>query len=301
MHVFLQIALPILGLVLPLSADAGDYTGDFQRLKKSVPPEKMEQHLAEWRKREPTNPDAFILSANWFFEQASSGLNISAKSAAPGDLVIADPKSRQAVGSIAMAQSFDPVKTNQAADFLRQALQRWPQRFDLHCGLAHMMQESKQWEPELAALRAAASAVKEYGTNLRWCHGEAIPPPVASFVVLKFHSFALHQYEQETPATDAHFGEIARLMVEAAPGQAESYNDLAISFGLTKDYAHMQEALEQGVKIAPKDWLVWLNLGDNSLRLGLIPRARECFGAVLKGKADEASKEAARKALQNLK
>lgn len=217
----------------PLSAS--DYVGDFERLKADVPAKKMESHLADWRKREADNPDAWILSANWFFEQASA-VTISTKKPEAGDLALVDPKTGETKGSIGTGE-FDAVMTNHAAGFLREAITRWPNRLDLHCGLAHMMQESGQWEAEMAALRALAQAARTHAGKLRWCHDEALEVSDQEFLAKQLHSSALVQFRKETAEGDTHFREIAQLIIEACPGQAQGHNDLAVFHGLSQNWA----------------------------------------------------------------
>ena len=51
-------------LMFAATLGAGDYKKDFADLKAKVAKEKMDAHLADWRAREPENPDAWIHSSN---------------------------------------------------------------------------------------------------------------------------------------------------------------------------------------------------------------------------------------------
>ena len=279
-----------------VAKDPSTYSADYAGLKKKVSPEKMEDYLAEWRKREPGNPDSYILSANWYFEQAMNVVSITTKPPEGKDFGLRDQKGNVA-GSISSGSA---AGANQAAEFLRAALERWPERFDIHCGVAHMMQETSQWDAEIAALRNAAAAVKSSGEKLRWCHADKIAPPLDEFVASKFHSFALRQYEREDEDGMKRMQAIAELLVEVAPNRPEGYNDLAAVKGTSQDWAGMQALLEKAVAVAPQDGLVWLNLGDNSVRLGRTDRAREAYRHVLKITKDKDSRRAAQDALREL-
>jgi tetratricopeptide (TPR) repeat protein len=276
-----------------VAKEPSNYQADYAALKKKVPAEKMEAHLAEWRQREPGNPDAYILSANWYFERAMNSVNITTKPPEGKDFELRDSKGKVA-GSISAGS---PTAANQAADFLRTALEHWPERFDIHCGLAHMMQETSQWDAEIAALRNAATAVKEHRDKLRWCHAEKIAPPVDQFVAEKLHSFAARQYERENDDGIKRMQTIAELLVEVAPNRPEGYNDLAVVKGVSEDWPGMQELLEKAVAIAPQDALVWINLGDNSIRLGRTKRAEEAYQHVLKTTKNNDYQHAARDGL----
>ena len=281
---------------MAVAKEPSTYSADYTRLKKKVAAEKMEDYLEEWRKREPGNPDSYILSANWYFEQTMNVISLTTKPPAGKDFGLRDQKGN-VVGSVSSGSA---EGANQAAEFLRAALQRWPERFDIHCGVAHMMQETSQWDAEMDALRNAAAAVKASGGKLRWCHADQIAPPLDEFVASKFHSFALRQYERENEDGMKRMQAIAELLVEVAPNRPEGYNDLAAVKGTSEDWAGMQALLEKAVAVAPRDGLVWLNLGDNSVRLGRTDRAREAYRHVLKITKDKDSRRAAQDALREL-
>ena len=293
----MRLLLSFLLLTLAVVAkEPSTYRSDYAELKKKVSADKMEKHLAEWREREPGNPDAYVLSANWYFEQAMSAVNVTTKPPEGKDFEIRD-KAGNVAGSVSFGSA---AGANQAGDFLRAALERWPERFDIHCGLAHMMQETSQWDAEIAALRNAAAAVKEHRKDLRWCHAERVQAPTEQFVAEKFHSFALRQYERENEDGIQRMQTIAQLLVEVAPNCPEGFNDLAIVKGVAKDWAGMQELLEKAAAVAPRDDLVWLNLGDNSLRLDRKERAAAAYRHVLKITKNKEYQRAAREGLEKL-
>src|SRR5688572_12413860 len=63
-------ALLVAAFLAAATLHASDYVKDYADLKGKVGEGSMEKHLSDWRKREPDNPDALILSANWELEQA---------------------------------------------------------------------------------------------------------------------------------------------------------------------------------------------------------------------------------------
>jgi tetratricopeptide (TPR) repeat protein len=266
---------------------ADDYRAAYAKLKEQVPDDKMEALLEHWREADPDNPDAWILSANWFFEKAQSeNVSVTTKTAQKGDFVVTDPKTGKAVGSISSEVAFDPKRISAATGFLRAALERWPHRVDIRCGLAHMLETTHAWDEEFEVLRALAEAPGKYPGRLRWCYDEPLDAPESDFIAEKLHSYALHQFQRETPETDEHFHQVAKLIAEAFPNVAYGHNDLAVFHGLTKNWAAAQAPLETAAKVAPKDALVWSNLGDNCARLGDFKRAREAYGKVIELDAD---------------
>src|SRR5262249_15718497 len=116
----------------------------------------------------------------------------------------------------------------------------------------------------------------------------------------KLHSFARQQFELETKASDQRFFEIAQMTVRACPKSAKGYNDVAVYNGLTKNWKAAQPALEKGVEVAPGDALVWLNLGDNCVRLGKTDAARKAYQQVVELKTDDRLIKAALEKLEEL-
>jgi tetratricopeptide (TPR) repeat protein len=121
------------------------------------------------------------------------------------------------------------------------------------------------------------------------------------FVAQTFHDFAQRQYELETKDGIQRMQTIAELLVEIAPKRPQGYNDLAAVKVTTEDWAGVQELLEKAVAIAPQDEIVWLNLGDNSIRLGRIAKAGEAYRHVLKTTKNKDYRRAAREGLEKLK
>ena len=270
-------------LAAPAAAES-NYREDFARLKREVPQEKMEAHLAAWRKREAENPDAWILSANWYFEQAHA-VTISTNPAGKGGIAVTDPKTGQEVGSIGES-AIDPARANKAVEMLSAAVKRFPKRLDIHCGLAHLLQECGRAKEEVGVLRRMVTQYQATPEQLRWCHGEPLSEPPERFVAAKLHTFALAQYHQETREGNLRFCEIAKLATDACPTVAKLWNDRAICASLHNDFKAVQGYLDKAAALAPTDALVLVNLGDNSLRLGLKKKARDCFARVIELNSD---------------
>ena len=268
---------------------AGEYQKDFADLKAKVPKEKMDAHLADWRTREPENPDAWILSSNWTLEQAD-GVEMRGKNGKKlpegdykmemqGERIIIVGKDGKPLGEMISAMNPDGVR--KAAGFLGEALKKWPHRADIHCGLATIFARDGFWKEHVETLRAFAKSAHEQAGKLRWCHDRALDEAEEEFVAGQLHSFAMRQYEKETPEGDRQLLEIGKLLVETCPKSVKGYNDVAIAYVLAKDWKAAQTVFEKAAEIAPDDSIVWMNLGDNSARLGNKPAARKAYERVL--------------------
>jgi tetratricopeptide (TPR) repeat protein len=280
-------------------ARASSYDDDMAALRKKYPADKLEQVLKEWREKDPGNPDAWILSASYYFNRGAQELSISTKPATEGDIVLKDAKSNKPAGSISFGRPRTLGEVDQAVELLRTAMKRWPDRLDIPFGLAYMFQETGQWEGEREAIEAGLKLAASGGA-VHWCHGEDLPEPLESFLADSLHDYAAPQYRANTPAGLQHLREIAELAVKACPHQAKGYNDLAITYCVDQDWKGAQPFLEKAAEVDPKDGLVWMNLGDNFKRLGEPKRALETYQHVLKYSDDEEMKAGARQAIREL-
>jgi len=142
-----------------------DYATRFAELKKQKDAgAQIDALLDEWRAKQPDSPEAWITSANYYFN-LSVGPNISTKPPEKGDFTLSDKKNGKATGSI----SFKPnvVKTSRrAADLLEEAVRKFPDRLDIWCGLSWTYQESGDFDNELVDdqrfLKIAILATEEY-------------------------------------------------------------------------------------------------------------------------------------------
>ena len=215
-------------LMFAATLGAGDYKKDFADLKAKVAKEKMDAHLADWRAREPENPDAWIHSSNWTLEQAD-GVEMRGKNGKilpegdyktemQGDRIFIIGKDGKPVGE--MVSAVNPEGVRRAAGFLGEALKKWPHRADIHCGLATICQRDGFWKEHVEALRGFSKSSREQAGKLRWCHDEALAQAEDEFVAGQLHSFAMRQYERENPEGDRLLLEIGKLLVETCPIEA---------------------------------------------------------------------------------
>lgn len=304
MKALLAAAL-LMAATLSLHAAPSTYQQDYADLKAKVGKEHLEQHLTDWRKREPDNPDAWILSANWALEQAD-GISVKSNKGSQlpegnytlelrGEKIVVLDRKGKPVGGIVP----DPaqVGTVKAAFYISEGLKKWPHRADMHCGLATVYARGAMWNEHVAALRAMVDAARTQKGKLRWCHNESLEEPEDVFLADKLHDFARQQFDLETKASDQRFFEIAQITVRACPNSPKGYNDIAIYHGLSKNWKAAQPVLEKASKVAPDDALVWLNYADNSQRLSKPDLARKAYQHVVELDSDPALVKAAREKL----
>src|SRR5207247_517278 len=124
------------------AASGQEYADRYRQLLNQHAERQIEPLLTEWRQKEPDNPDAWITSANYYFNQRQ--VMLSAKKAGPGDFKLTDKKTGKETGSI----SFEQTKENEkrAADLLQEATAKFPDGLGIWCGLAFIYQEGGDFD-----------------------------------------------------------------------------------------------------------------------------------------------------------
>src|SRR6267378_6327959 len=136
-------------LVYVGAKSATAYSARYDQLKDQHAEAQIEPLLTEWREKAPDDPDAWITSANYYFNQRQTV--VSTKKPGPGDFKLTDKKTGKQAGSISFEQDKGNVK--RAADLLQEATTKFPDRLGIWCGLAFIYQESGDFDNELSTLQ----------------------------------------------------------------------------------------------------------------------------------------------------
>jgi tetratricopeptide (TPR) repeat protein len=277
-----------------------DYATRFAELKgQKDAGARIDALLDEWRAQKPNDPDAWITSANYYFNQ-SVGPTISTKQPDKGDYGLTNKKTGKAAGSI----SFKPgvaQTPRQATDLLQEAITKFPDRLDIWCGLAFIDQESGDFDGEVSTLRKMVAYARDHPADLKWLKGEKLPASPDQFIPDKLHSYALYYEKKENPEDDKRFMQIATFSTEQFPNHPYAFNDVAMYYSLQNDNAKTREWLEKANKIDPSDTLVMTNLGYVCAKLGDTAAARKWYEAVIKAEPNGEHTERAKEALRKLK
>jgi hypothetical protein len=146
------------------TASGQEYARRYRQLLDQHADSQIEPLLTEWREKAPDDPDAWITSANYYFNQRQA--NISTKKAGPGDITLTDKKTGKQAGSISFEQ--DQTNMKRAADLLKEATTKFPDHLDIWCGLAFMYQESGDFDNELSTLKKMVAYAREHPAQLKW-------------------------------------------------------------------------------------------------------------------------------------
>jgi len=291
----LEKVLKTLVYVEPKSAIASgnDYAARYDQLKDQHAEAEIEPLLTEWREKAPDDPDAWITSANYYFNQRQT--NISTKKPGPGDIRLTDKK-----GKLAGSISFEQDKSNmtRAADLLQEATTKFPDRFDIWCGLAFIYQETGDFDNELATLKKMVAYAREHPAQVKW-EGEPLKEPADKFVPEKLHEYGLYYENKENAEDDKRWFQISTLATQQYPNHAEGFNDAAGYYADLGEWQKARESLEKARQIDPKSVGALINLGNVSVKMKDFTSARKYFEEALKldsnGEYAQEAKEALRK------
>ena len=290
----------LLLLVSLARSQAEDYAARLKELQtQKAPDAQIDSLLDEWRAKQPNDPEAWITSANYYFNQ-SVGPMISTKKPEKGDFGLTNKKTGKQSGSI----SFKPgiaQTSRQASDLLAEATGKFPDRLDIWCGLTWMYQERGDFNNEMATLEKMVAYAREHPEGLKWLKGEPIDEPADKFVPEKLHSYAMYYEKKDTPEDDERFLNIAMFSADRYPKHPYAFNDVALYYSNTRDKKKTREWLEKAHQVDPKDGLIMFNLGRISAEAGDKAAARKWYEESIKADPEGDHAEPAKEALKKLK
>jgi tetratricopeptide (TPR) repeat protein len=292
----LEKVLKTLVYVEPKSevASGQEYARRYRQLLDQHAEAKIEPLLTEWREKAPDDPDAWITSANYYFNQRQARLEM--KSPSPGDITLTDKRTGK-VGSISFEQDKPGMK--RAADLLQEATTKFPDHLDIWCGLAFMYQESGDFESELSTLRKMVAYAREHPTQLKWLKGAPLDEPADKFIPEKLHEYGQYYEKKENAEDDKRWFQISSFATEQYPNYAEGFNDVAGYYVDIGEWQKAREQLEKARQINPKSVGALMNLGKVSVEMKDFSGARKYFDEALKldpnGEYAKEAKEALRK------
>jgi tetratricopeptide (TPR) repeat protein len=295
--------LIVVGLVAGSTAVAADgYRQRFEALETKKDNTAAEKLLAEWLAKAPGDPAAYVAGANHYFNRSRDvPLVISTAPAGEGGLTLKSDATGKNAGSINPGEP-DKALAARAVDLLRQATTRFPDRLDIWFGLAYLQQESRDWDGEVATLRAAVAAAVARPAAMRWEDGAPLPEPAERFIPRSLHEYARFHLERGNAAEPmARATAIATLASESYPRHPYAFNTLAAIHYAHGDSRGALDYLQKAHDLAPDDMLVLFNLARTAGELGDTKRAQEGFEAVVAKSKDREIVRDARAELKKLR
>lgn len=272
------------------------YAARFKQLQSEKASDaQIDSLLDEWRAQRPADPEGWITSANYYFNQ-SIGVMLSTEKPKKSDIRLTH-KETGATGSISVKPGVAPT-SHRATDLLQEATAKFPDRLDIWCGLAFMYQESGDFDNELSTLKKMVAYAREHPGQLMW-EGEPLKEPADKFVPEKLHSYGLYYAKKENAEDDKRWFQISSLATQQYPNHAEGFNDAAGYYADLGDWQKAREFFEKAHEIDPKSVGVLINLGNVSVEMKDFLTARKYFEEALKlepnGQYGQEAKEALRK------
>src|SRR6266508_3506976 len=294
----LEKVLKTLVYVEPKSevASGQEYAHRYRQLLDQHAERQIEPLLTEWREKAPDDPDAWITSANYYFNERQT--NISTKPPGPGDIEWTDKK-RKVAGSI----SFEQVQGSKkrAIDLLQEATAKFPDHLDIWCGLAFFYQDSGDFENELSTLKKMVAYARGHPTKLKWLKGEPLGKPADKFVPEKLHEYGLYYEKKENPEDDKRWYQIATLAIDQYPNDPQGFKDVAGYWADIGEWKKARESFEKAHKLDPKSVVAWIALGQISAEMKDFASARKYYEDALKLEPNGHYAQTAKEALRKLK
>jgi tetratricopeptide (TPR) repeat protein len=276
------------------TASGQEYAHRYRQLLDQHAEGQIEPLLTEWREKAPDDPDAWITSANYYFNQRQP--NISTKKPGPGDITLTDKK-----GKLAGSISFEQVEGSRkrAADLLQEATTKFPDHLDIWCGLAFFYQESGDFDNELATLKKMVAHALEYPAQLKWLKGERLSDPADKFVPEKLHEYGLYYEKKENAEDDKRWFQISTLATDQYPNHPQGFKDAAGYWADIGEWQKARESYEKARQLDPKSVPTLIGLGQISVEMKDFASARKYYEEALKlepkGQYAQGAKEALRK------
>jgi tetratricopeptide (TPR) repeat protein len=291
----LFIALLLFGLG---RVNAEDYAARYKQLQdQKAADAQIESFLKEWRDKAPNDPEAWVASANHYFNKEQ--VMVSTKKASKDDFTLTDKKTGKQAGSISFEK--DEASLKQAADLLQEATIKFPDRLDIWCGLAFIQQESGNFDGELSTLQKMVGYSREHPTQLKWLKGEPIKEQADKFLPEKLHSYGLYYEKKENPEDDKRWFQISTLATQQYPNDPEGFIDVAGYYADLGEWQQARESLEKARQINLKSVSVLINLGNICVQAKDTAAARNYFEEGLKLDPNGEYAPEAKQALAKLK
>lgn len=273
---------PFLPLLLcTVCAAAGDFAGDFHKLRKAGDHDAMAKLLEKAADTERDNPDYYALASNYWWNLSDATPVISTKPAANGGLSIRDQETGEEVGSIALGGEPDPALRKKALDLTAEGFRRFPRRLDIGLGLAQVQFQTGDMKGAVATLRDILKIASAPDAELKWTAGADLPGPAATFVPESVHGYTAPLFRRETPETDALCRELLDATVAAFPDHPFAYNLLAVLADAKGEKDESYRWLQTAAAKAPEDALILLNLADAQRARGKTDEARATYAKIV--------------------
>lgn len=279
-------------------ASGQEYAHRYRQLLDQHAEAQIEPLLTEWREKAPDDPDAWITSANYYFNQ-SIGVMLSTKPPEKGEVGLTHEKTGQA-GSL----SFKPgvaQTSHSATDILQEATAKFPDHLDIWCGLAFMYQESGDFDNELSTLKKMVAYAREHPTQLKWLKGAPLSEPADKFVPDKLHEYGLYYEKKENAEDDKRWFQISTLAIDQYPNDPQGFKDAAGYWADVGEWQKARELFEKAHQLDSKSAGTLIGLGQISAEMKDFASARKYYDEALKLEPNGPYAQEAKERLQKLK
>src|SRR6266496_1509441 len=294
----LEKVLKTLVYVEPKSETASgqEYARRYRQLLDQHAEAQIEPLLTEWREKAPDDPDAWITSANYYFNERQ--MRIEMKEPRPGDITMTDPRTGK-VGII--VHEVDKPGMKRAVELLQEATTKFPDHLDIWCGLAFFYQDSGDFENELSTVKKMVAYARGHPTQLKWLKGEPLGQPADKFIPDKLHEYGSYYEQKENAEDDKRWFQISTVATDQYPNDPQGFKDAAGYWADIGEWQKARESFEKAHQLDPKSVVALIGLGQISAEMKDFVSARKYYEDALKLEPNGQYAQNAKEALRKLK
>jgi len=270
--------------------------------------EEVDRFLLRWRITFPDDPEAWISSANWNWQQSEQPM-IYMSTTEGGAYITGEGKD----GSVGLHRSdergneffsvgsrTDPARLSEALGFFQNAQQRFPYRVDIYEQLASIYLTLEQYEKAVETLRLMSRSIMETKHSLQGVNYKTVHDSREKVLLSLCHRVSVDLFQVESKAAEDAQLELALLMTRTLPNNAIAWNNLVAAYDRVGNKTAAYQAAQKAYQIDPKDEIIVVNLAKYCFELGFREEAIRHYRWIINNSKRSDLKERARADLELL-
>lgn len=223
--------------------------------------ETVEAFLDENREQYAQDPEYYVILLNYAFMKGHRNeLVVEAGDPQEGDMAVSDPKTGEVVGFIGkrLNEDRDLIVTSIAET--QQAQQYFPQRLDIHFGIAHIASQIERWDIMAAQLVTILHTSNTIHHQWQWGSINTMDGEPRAFMLENVQGKVFDLFHIESEDADAAIQRVSEALIEEFPEVIYGYANLGVLYLATERYELAEDYLNQALRIDPQDEIVNGNL-----------------------------------------
>ena len=266
-------------------ADKKDTIGELALLKK-------------WEEKTLDDPDLYIAWFNYYFQMSMKEV-VRVDSNPKGDFKIFDPETNKQVGSMYGEIFYDPEIVKNGIEYINKGIEKYPNRLDMRLGKVYSYGKTLEYEKFTDEIIKAIDYSAINKNKWTWSANDSLENP-ADFLLHAIQDYQVQLYNTQDDSLLDNMLLIADEVLKFYPDHVQSLSNKSIVYILKNEYDKGIESLLMAEKLAPTDYIVYINLAQAYKLKGDIDKAIKYYELVIKY-GDQDSKDFANEQIKELK